>query len=111
MGRGQIRPPTGASATKLVRLEVSAIVTHGTPGSLAAKRATTTIPIVMAISGNAVATGLVQSIAQPRRRHHRIEPFFPELNAKRLESPQGGNAAHSPCGRPGEPGRSPASRR
>jgi putative tryptophan/tyrosine transport system substrate-binding protein len=52
-------------AAELVRLDVRVIVTHGTPGSLAAKRATTTVPIVMAITGDAVATGLVQSIARP----------------------------------------------
>jgi putative tryptophan/tyrosine transport system substrate-binding protein len=72
-------------AAELVRLEVSAIVTHGTPGSLAARRATTTIPIVMAISGDAVATGLVQSIARPGANITGSTFFFPELNAKRLE--------------------------
>ena len=72
-------------AAELVRLEVSIIVTHGTPGSLAARRATTTIPIVMAISGDAVATGLVQSIARPGENITGSTFFFPELNAKRLD--------------------------
>jgi putative ABC transport system substrate-binding protein len=72
-------------AAELVRLEVRIIVTHGTPGSLAAKRATATIPIVMAISGDAVATGLVQSIARPGGNITGSTFFFPELNAKRLE--------------------------
>ena len=72
-------------AAELVRLDVSIIVTHGTPGSLAAKRATTTIPIVMAISGDAIATGLVQSIARPGENITGSTFFFPELNAKRLE--------------------------
>src|SRR5262245_6598562 len=44
-------------AAELVRMKVDLIVTHTTPGTLAAKHATTTIPIVMAISGDAVATG------------------------------------------------------
>jgi putative ABC transport system substrate-binding protein len=72
-------------AAELVRLGVSIIVTHGTPGSLAAKRATATIPIVMAITGDAVATGLVQSIARPGANITGSTFFFPELNAKRLE--------------------------
>ena len=72
-------------AAELVRLGVNIIVTHGTPGSLAAKRATATIPIVMAIGGDAVATGLVQSIARPGGNITGSTFFFPELNVKRLE--------------------------
>ena len=52
-------------AAELVRSNVDLIITHGTPGSLAAKRATTTIPIVMANIGDPVATGVVASIARP----------------------------------------------
>jgi putative tryptophan/tyrosine transport system substrate-binding protein len=72
-------------AADLVRVGVSVIVTHGTPGSLAAKRATRAVPIVMAISGDAVATGLVQSITRPGENITGSTFFFPELNAKRLE--------------------------
>jgi putative tryptophan/tyrosine transport system substrate-binding protein len=72
-------------AAELVRLNVDLIVTHGTPGSLAAKQATATIPIVMAISGDAVATGLVASIARPGGNVTGSTFFFPELNAKRVE--------------------------
>jgi putative ABC transport system substrate-binding protein len=72
-------------AAELVRLKVNLIVTHGTPGSRAAKEATTTIPIVMAPSGDAVASGLVQSIARPGGNITGLTTFFPELNAKRLE--------------------------
>jgi ABC-type uncharacterized transport system substrate-binding protein len=72
-------------AAELVALKVDVIVTHGTPGSLAARQATTTIPIVMAISGDAVATGLVTSIARPGGNLTGSTFFFPELNAKRLE--------------------------
>src|SRR5262245_28739069 len=71
-------------AAELVRMKVDLIVTHTTPGTLAAKRATTTIPIVMAISGDAVATGLVASIARPGGNITGSSFFFPELNAKRL---------------------------
>ncbi len=52
-------------AGELVRLRVDILVTHGTPGALAAKRATTTIPIVVAGSADAVASGLVESLARP----------------------------------------------
>jgi putative ABC transport system substrate-binding protein len=72
-------------AAELVRLPVELIVTHGTPGSWAAKRATATVPIVMAISGDAVATGLVASIARPGGNLTGSTFFFPELIAKRLE--------------------------
>ena len=51
-------------AAELVRGEVDVIVTHGA-GGLAAKRATTTIPIVMAIVVDPIGTGLVASLARP----------------------------------------------
>jgi putative ABC transport system substrate-binding protein len=72
-------------AAELVRLKVDVLVTHGTPGALAAKRATTTIPIVMATSGDAVASGLVESLARPGGNVTGSTFFVPELNAKRLE--------------------------
>jgi putative ABC transport system substrate-binding protein len=74
-----------ALAAELVALRVDLIVTHGTPGSRAAKQATTTIPIVMAVSGDALATGLVTSIARPGGNLTGSTFFFPELNAKRVE--------------------------
>jgi putative ABC transport system substrate-binding protein len=49
-------------AGELLHLNIDVLVTHGTPGTLAAKRATTTTPIVMAVSGDAVATGIVASL-------------------------------------------------
>ena len=54
-----------ALAAELVTLPVDVIVTETTPAALAAKRATTTIPIVMATSGDAVRSGLVASLARP----------------------------------------------
>jgi putative ABC transport system substrate-binding protein len=72
-------------AAELVRLKVDVIITHGTPGSVAAKQATATVPIIMAVSGDAVATGLVQSIARPGGNITGSTFYFPELNAKRLE--------------------------
>ena len=50
---------------ELIATNVDVLITHGTPGTRVAKQATTTIPIVMAISGDAIATGLVSSLARP----------------------------------------------
>src|SRR5262245_36012194 len=52
-------------AEELVRAQVEIIVTAGTPATLAAKRATTTIPIVIAGAGDPVLLGLVASLARP----------------------------------------------
>ena len=52
-------------ASELVRLPVDIIVTRGTPAAVAAKSATTTIPVVMASSGDPVRVGLVASLARP----------------------------------------------
>src|SRR5258705_11476462 len=68
---------------ELIRLNVDVIVTHGTPGTSTAKQATTTIPIVMAISGDAIATGIVTSLARPEANLTGSTFFLPELNAKR----------------------------
>ena len=72
-------------AAELVRSNVDLIITHGTPGSLAAKRATTAIPIVMANIGDPVATGVVASIARPGGNITGQTFFNPELRAKRIE--------------------------
>ena len=74
-----------ALAAELVRLKVDVVVTGGTPGTRAAKQATTTIPIVMAVSGDAVANGLIASLARPGGNITGTTYFDPELHAKRLE--------------------------
>jgi len=74
-----------ALAAELVGLPVDLLVTHGTPGTRAAKRATTTIPIVMAASGDAVAAGLVASLARSGGNVTGSTVFSPEVTAKRLE--------------------------
>lgn len=74
-----------ALVAELVDLKVDVLVTHGTPGTVAAKRATKRIPIVMAVSGDAVATGLVVSLAHPGGNVTGTTFFGPELAAKRLE--------------------------
>jgi putative ABC transport system substrate-binding protein len=72
-------------AAELIRLKIDVLVTYGTPGSLAAKRATTTIPIVMVHSGDAVAAGIVASLARPGGNLTGTTYFLPELMAKRIE--------------------------
>ena len=72
-------------AAELVRLNVEVLVTHGTPGTRAAKDATTTIPIVMAIAGDAVLVGLVASLARPGGNITGSTFFNSELAVKRLE--------------------------
>ena len=52
-------------ATELVRLNVDLIVTRGTPAALAAKKATNTVPVVMAASGDPLSYGLIPSLARP----------------------------------------------
>jgi putative tryptophan/tyrosine transport system substrate-binding protein len=70
---------------QIVALKVDVIVTHGTPGVLAAKGATTTIPIVMASSGDALGSGLVSNLAHPTDNVTGLTFFNPELASKRLE--------------------------
>ena len=69
----------------LVRLKVDVIVTHGTPGALAAKQATTTIPIVVGAVGDPLASGVVTNLARPGGNVTGLTFFVPEIAAKRLE--------------------------
>ena len=71
-------------AIELIRLNVDVIVTYAT-GVPAAQRAKSTIPIVMATYGDAVATGIVASLANPAGNVTGSTFFNPELMAKRLE--------------------------
>jgi len=72
-------------AAELVSLQPDVIVTTGTPGTLAAKRATDTIPIVFASSGNPLNTGLVASLAHPGGNVTGFTISGPELEGKRLQ--------------------------
>ena len=74
-----------ALAAELVGLKVDVIVTSGTPGGLAAKNATSTIPIVMASGGDFVADGLVASYSRPGGNITGLSVFARELSRKRLE--------------------------
>jgi putative ABC transport system substrate-binding protein len=72
-------------ARELVRLKPDVILTAGTPGTLAAKQATQSIPIVTAIAGDPVAAGLVSSLAQPGGNVTGLSTLAAELEGKRLE--------------------------
>ena len=75
----------GALAAELVRLQSDLIITQGTPAALVAKQTTTTIPIVMAIVGDPVESGVVASLSRPGRNVTGSSFFMGDLNAKRLE--------------------------
>jgi putative ABC transport system substrate-binding protein len=72
-------------AADLVRLNVDVIVTTATQPVLVAKQATVSIPIVFATVGDAVATGVVASLAHPGGNATGSTFFSPEIMAKRLE--------------------------
>jgi putative ABC transport system substrate-binding protein len=72
-------------AAELVRLKVDVIVTGGENATRAVKQATSTIPIVMAQSGDPVAAGFVTSLAQPGGNITGLSRLSPELDGKKLE--------------------------
>jgi putative ABC transport system substrate-binding protein len=72
-------------ARELVQLKVDLIVTHNTPPPLAAKQATSTIPIVFATAGDPVGTGIVASLGRPGGNVTGLSSQTPETASKRLE--------------------------
>ena len=72
-------------AADLVRLKVDLIVVAGTRPALAAKSATTTIPIVITVAGDPVGAGLVASLARPGGNVTGLSSLLTELGTKRLE--------------------------
>ncbi len=72
-------------AQQVVAWQPALIITNLTPAALAARRATGDIPILMAGSGDPVATGLVQSLARPGGNVSGVSALGPELAAKSLE--------------------------
>jgi putative tryptophan/tyrosine transport system substrate-binding protein len=97
-------------ARQLVDLKVDVIVTYATPGVLAAKGATATIPIVMTVVADALASGLVSSLAKPGANVTGMTYFVPELAAKRLELLKEANAGLARVGvlfNPANPSKEP----
>ena len=72
-------------AAELVRLKPDVIVTRGTPGTLAAKQATSTIPIIFASVGDPVNAGFVANYARPEGNATGFTFTGPELEGKRLQ--------------------------
>jgi len=72
-------------AAELVKLKVDVIVTSTVPGVLAAKNATSTIPIVFWAVFDPVRAGLVSSLARPGGNITGLSILNPELDGKRLE--------------------------
>ena len=74
-----------ALIAELIALKVDVIVTAGTPASLAVKKATTSIPLVMVAVGEPVATGLVASLGRPGGNITGLTSMSSEMEGKRLE--------------------------
>jgi ABC-type uncharacterized transport system substrate-binding protein len=70
---------------ELLAAKVDVIVTAGTPASLAVKKATSSVPLVMIAVGEPVATGLVTSLARPGGNITGVTSISPEIEGKRLE--------------------------
>ena len=69
-------------AADLVRQQVNVIVTAGTPAGFAAKKATSTIPIVLGANSDPVGVGLVASLARPGGNMTGNSLMAPDLSAK-----------------------------
>jgi len=74
-----------ALAAELAKVKVDAIVTQGTQATDAARRAATSIPVVFAVAGDPVGTGLVTSLARPGGNVTGLTDIAPEIAGKRLE--------------------------
>jgi putative tryptophan/tyrosine transport system substrate-binding protein len=73
------------AAAELVRLKVDIIVTVATPATLAAKQATTVIPIVFGAASDPVGTGLVESLARPGGNVTGLSNQISDTGGKKLE--------------------------
>ena len=70
---------------ELLALKVAVIVTAGTPATLAVKKATTSVPLVMSAVGDPVGTGIVPSLSHPGGNITGLTAISTEMDAKRLE--------------------------
>ncbi len=74
-----------ALIAELIALKVDVIVTAGTPATLAVKKATSSVPLVMVAVGDPVGTGIVASLNRPGGNITGLTSISPELDGKRLE--------------------------
>ena len=74
-----------ALIAELIALKVEVIVTAGTPATLAVKKATTSVPLVMIAVGDPVGTGIIASLSRPGGNITGLTSISPELDGKRLE--------------------------
>jgi ABC-type uncharacterized transport system substrate-binding protein len=74
-----------ALIAELIASKVDLIVTAGTPATIALKKATTTLPLVMIAVGDPVGTGLIASFSHPGGNLTGLTSISPELDGKRLE--------------------------
>ena len=72
-------------AAEFVRLKVDLILTHNTPPTLAAKQATSVIPIVFATAGDPVGAGIVASLSRPGGNITGLSGQAPDTTGKRIE--------------------------
>ena len=72
-------------AADLIHKKVDVIITAGTAQARVIQQATATIPIILAVSGDPVATGLVASLARPGKNITGLSMISPELSGKGLE--------------------------
>ena len=70
---------------ELLALKVAVIVTAGTPATLAVKKATTSVPLVMSAVGDPVGAGIVPSLSHPGGNITGLTAISTEMDAKRLE--------------------------
>lgn len=82
---GESADQLNTAAIELVRLNVDIIVTYIGQPAIAARKATQTIPIVMAASGDAVRQGLIASLAHPGGNVTGMTAISPDISRKRLE--------------------------
>jgi len=72
-------------AAELAKLKIDAMVTQGTQATAAARRTVSSIPIVFAVAGDPIGSGLVTSLARPGGNTPGLTDIAPEVAGKRLE--------------------------